>query len=56
MIDIAAMTRTTTRNMIESFATAYGKNGLPFFFKTSYSRRYCSFSAGFTSRLRCPTT
>ena len=23
----------------ESLSTAYGKNGLPFFFRTSYSRR-----------------
>src|SRR5687767_12964285 len=27
----------------ESFKTAYGKNGLPCFFRISYSRRYCSF-------------
>ena len=52
---MAAITKTTMRNMIESFATAYGKNGLPFFFRTSYSRRYSSFSWEFTSRLRSPT-
>src|SRR5918997_5914880 len=31
-----------------SFATEYGKNGLPWFFRIEYSRRYCSFSRAFT--------
>ena len=42
------ITTTTTQAITESFMIAYGKKGLPFFFITSYSRRYCSFSWRFT--------
>src|SRR3954451_21150028 len=38
---------TTITAMIESFATAYGKNGLPAALCRAYSRRYCSFSRWF---------
>ena len=36
--------RTTITAMIESLATAYGKNGFPLAFSRAYSRRYASFS------------
>src|SRR3954447_22347982 len=35
--------------MMLSFATAYGKNGLPLDFSSAYSRRYSSFSRWFIS-------
>ena len=34
-----AITKITIIAMIESLATAYGKNGLPSFFRIAYSRR-----------------
>src|SRR5438067_1883840 len=49
--DRKMITIMTTSAMIASFATAYGKNGLPWFFRIEYSRRYVSFSAWFTSAL-----
>src|ERR1700691_5020776 len=42
--DSVMMHAITTHAMIESFATAYGKNGFPFDFRIAYSRRYSSFS------------
>src|ERR1035438_7430946 len=49
--DIAMMTTITTTAIAPSFATAYGKNGLPWDFRVAYSRRYSSFSRWFmTSR------
>jgi hypothetical protein len=41
------MIPTTIAAMIESLATAYGKNGLPWDLRTEYSRRYSSFSRRF---------
>src|SRR5688500_12778887 len=41
------ITNSTKTAISESFATAYGKNGLPCDFRTWYSRRYCSFSRAF---------
>src|SRR4051812_612832 len=49
MIDSAAIVSTTIAAMMLSFATAYGKNGLPLALSCAYSRRYCSFSAWFIS-------
>ena len=46
------ITTITITAIIESLATAYGKNGLPWFFRIEYSRRYCSFSCWFTRPLR----
>ena len=34
-IDMATITRATMSAIVESFSTAYGKKGLPFFFSTS---------------------
>jgi hypothetical protein len=34
-MDIATMTSATTSAIVESLSTAYGKNGLPFFFRVS---------------------
>jgi hypothetical protein len=48
-IDIVMITARTTQAMIESLATAYGKNGFPWFFRIEYSRRYCSFSRASTA-------
>src|ERR1700689_604113 len=45
--DIVMMTAITITAMIESLATAYGKNGLPCAFSIEYSRRYSSFSRWF---------
>ena len=41
---MTTITSTTTRAIAESFSTAYGKNGLPFFFRASYSWRYSCLS------------
>ena len=41
------ITAITITAIIESLATAYGKNGLPSFFRIEYSRRYRSFSCWF---------
>src|SRR4051812_5034693 len=48
-IDIVMMTTITNSIMMLSFATAYGKNGLPLDFSSAYSRRYSSFSRWFIS-------
>src|ERR671925_456650 len=39
MIDIVMMASRTMHAMIESFVTAYGKNGFPCDFRIEYSRR-----------------
>ena len=44
------ITTSTMQAIAESLKTAYGKNGLPCFFSSSYSRRYCSFSRAFTAQ------
>src|ERR1700690_3954831 len=44
------ITAITITAMIESLATAYGKNGFPCAFRIEYSRRYCSFSCWFMTR------
>ncbi len=41
------ITASVTQAISESFAMAYGKNGLPWFFRIEYSRRYCSRSRAF---------
>src|SRR5579875_2251502 len=45
--DSTMITIITIMAMTASLATAYGKNGLPSFFRMEYSRRYSSFSAWF---------
>src|SRR6266542_3586803 len=42
--DSPTITSATISIIVVSFRTAYGKNGLPFFFRASYPRRYSSFS------------
>src|SRR5688572_12770565 len=49
MTAIAMITTSTIAAMMESFSTAYGKNGFPWDFRIWYSRRYCSLSRAFTS-------
>jgi hypothetical protein len=39
------ITTITIAAITASLATAYGKNGFPWFFRIEYSRRYASFSA-----------
>src|SRR5437763_15614018 len=45
--DMRMIVPTTITAMIESLATAYGKNGLPAALCRAYSLRYCSFSRWF---------
>src|SRR5215203_7420313 len=49
-IDIRMITASVTAAMMLSFAIAYGKNGLPWFLRIEYSRRYCSRSRAFIGR------
>src|SRR5439155_13062781 len=44
MIASAMITPSVITAIAESFTTAYGKNGFPWFFRIWYSRRYSSFS------------
>ena len=39
------ITAITIAAIVASLATMYGKNGLPWFFRIEYSRRYASLSA-----------